>query len=67
MEVNARNGIGPAGRYYTEVLEAGIPVPGKSVEFEATDIVRGENGKVAELWGATDNLHLMRRITADSP
>ncbi|MHA7223133.1 ester cyclase [Arthrobacter sp. RHLT1-20] len=49
---------GAGGRY---------PSTGKSVEFEATDIVRGENGKVAELWGATDTLHLMRRITADSP
>ncbi|WP_232084109.1 ester cyclase [Arthrobacter sp. SO5] len=30
---------------------AGIPASGKSVEFDCTDIIRVEDGKVAERWG----------------
>jgi predicted ester cyclase len=37
---------------------------GKSVEFDGTDIIRIENGKVAEHWGTTDNLRLMQQIGA---
>ena len=43
---------------------AGIPATGKSVEFDCTDIIRVEDGKVAEHWGTTDNLALMRQIGA---
>ncbi|KRE78247.1 ester cyclase [Arthrobacter sp. Soil763] len=43
---------------------AGIPATGKSVEFDATDILRVEDGKAAEHWGTTDNLTLMRQIGA---
>jgi steroid delta-isomerase-like uncharacterized protein len=42
----------------------GIPASGKSVEFDCTDIIRVEGGKVAEHWGTTDNLSLMRQIGA---
>jgi predicted ester cyclase len=43
---------------------AGIPATGKSVEFDCTDIIRVEQGKVAEHWGTTDNLSLMQQIGA---
>jgi len=43
---------------------AGIPATGKSVEFDCTDIIRVEDGKVAEHWGTTDNLSLMQQIGA---
>jgi steroid delta-isomerase-like uncharacterized protein len=43
---------------------AGMPATGKSVEFDCTDIIRVEGGKVAEHWGTTDNLSLMRQIGA---
>jgi steroid delta-isomerase-like uncharacterized protein len=43
---------------------AGIPATGKTVEFGGTDIIRVEDGKVAEHWGTTDNLRLMQQIGA---
>ena len=43
---------------------AGIPATGKSVEFDCTDIIRVEDGKVAEQWGTTDNMSIMRQIGA---
>ena len=43
---------------------AGIPATGKSVEFDCTDIIRVEDGKVAEHWGTTDNMSIMRQIGA---
>jgi predicted ester cyclase len=43
---------------------AGVPATGKRVEFDCTDIFRVEDGKVAEHWGTTDNLSLMRQIGA---
>lgn len=43
---------------------AGVAGTGKSVEFGGTDIIRVEDGKVAEHWGTTDNLRLMQQIGA---
>ncbi|MGO4586972.1 ester cyclase [Arthrobacter sp. 2RAF6] len=43
---------------------AGVPASGKSVEFGGTDIIRVEDGKVAEHWGSTDTLSLMQQIGA---
>lgn len=43
---------------------AGVAPTGKSVEFDGTDIIRVEDGKVAEHWGTTDNLRLMQQIGA---
>lgn len=43
---------------------AGVPASGKSVEFSGIDIVRVEDGKVAEHWGSTDTLGLMQQIGA---
>ncbi|MBT2596162.1 ester cyclase [Arthrobacter sp. ISL-72] len=43
---------------------AGMPATGKSVEFGTTDIIRVEDGKVAEHWGTTDNLALMQQLGA---
>lgn len=43
---------------------AGIPASGKAVEFAGTDIIRVEDGKVAEHWGSTDTLSLMQQIGA---
>ena len=42
----------------------GIPPTGKHVEFDSTDIIRVEDGKVAEHWGTTDNMGLMQQIGA---
>ncbi|RAX43986.1 ester cyclase [Arthrobacter sp. AQ5-06] len=43
---------------------AGMAATGKNVEFGTTDIIRVEDGKVAEHWGTTDNLGLMQQIGA---
>ena len=43
---------------------AGIPPTGKTVEFDSTDIIRVEGGKIAEHWGTTDNMGIMRQIGA---
>lgn len=43
---------------------AGVPASGNSVEFDSTDIIRVEDGKVAEHWGTTNNLSLMQQIGA---
>lgn len=43
---------------------AGVAPSGNSVEFGGTDIIRVEDGKVAEHWGTTDNLRLMQQIGA---
>ena len=42
----------------------GIPPTGKRVEVGGTDIVRIENGQVAEHWGYNDDLGLMRQLGA---
>jgi predicted ester cyclase len=42
----------------------GVPASGKTVEFESIDIIRLEDGKVAEHWGVTDTLALMQQIGA---
>ncbi len=49
-----------AGTHNGEI--SGIKPTGRSVEFDATDIVRVENGQVAEHWGTTDHLRLMRQL-----
>ncbi|BAS13709.1 conserved hypothetical protein [Arthrobacter sp. Hiyo8] len=43
---------------------AGVPASGNTVEFGGTDIIRVEDGKVAEHWGSTDTLSLMQQIGA---
>lgn len=45
---------------------AGVQPTGKHVEFDCTDIIRVEDGKVAEHWGTTDNMSIMRQIGAMS-
>ena len=42
----------------------GIPASGSAVEFESIDIIRLNDGKVAEHWGVTDVLTLMQQIGA---
>ena len=42
----------------------GVPARGSRVELTMIDIVRVEDGRVAEHWGATDNLSLMQQIGA---
>jgi steroid delta-isomerase-like uncharacterized protein len=42
----------------------GVPPSNKSVEFEGIDIIRVEDGKVAEHWGVTDTMSLMQQIGA---
>jgi predicted ester cyclase len=42
----------------------GIPPTGKSVKFSSADIIRIQDGKVAEHWGSSDTLSLMQQIGA---
>jgi predicted ester cyclase len=42
----------------------GIAATGKTVEFGGTDIVRVQDGKIAEHWGSTDTMSLMQQIGA---
>ena len=42
----------------------GIAATGKTVEFGGTDIIRIQDGKIAEHWGTTDTLSLMQQIGA---
>lgn len=43
---------------------AGIAPTGRSVEFSGIDIIRVQDGRVAEHWGVTDTLTLMQQIGA---
>jgi steroid delta-isomerase-like uncharacterized protein len=40
----------------------GIAPTGRSVTFEATDILRVENGRIAEHWGRTDDLGVLQQL-----
>jgi steroid delta-isomerase-like uncharacterized protein len=40
----------------------GIPATGKSVRVQAIDMVRFENGKMMEHWGATDTAGMMEQL-----
>lgn len=51
-----------AGTHEGELM--GVSATGKSVEFESIDIIRVEDGKVAEHWGVTDTLSLMQQLGA---
>jgi predicted ester cyclase len=42
----------------------GVAATGKAVEFESIDIIRVEDGKVAEHWGVTDVMSLMQQLGA---
>ncbi|MDX1664068.1 MAG: ester cyclase [Candidatus Promineifilaceae bacterium] len=45
----------------------GIAPTGKEVTITGTDIVRIENGKIAEMWHVEENLGLMRQLGAAPP
>ncbi|MBT2535368.1 ester cyclase [Arthrobacter sp. ISL-69] len=60
-DLEAAHGV-LSGTHKGEFL--GIPASGKSVEFSSVDIIRIEDGKVAEHWGASDTLSLMQQIGA---
>jgi steroid delta-isomerase-like uncharacterized protein len=42
----------------------GVPASNKSFEIDSVDIIRVEDGKVAEHWGVTDTMSLMQQIGA---
>jgi steroid delta-isomerase-like uncharacterized protein len=42
----------------------GVAATGKTVEFGGIDIIRVEDGKVAEHWGVTDTMRLMQQVGA---
>ncbi|MDQ0822503.1 steroid delta-isomerase-like uncharacterized protein [Arthrobacter sp. V4I6] len=42
----------------------GVAPTGRSVEFSGIDIIRVDDGKVVEHWGATDTFTLMQQIGA---
>ena len=45
----------------------GIPPTGKTVTFNALDIVRLDGGKVVEHWGLTDNLSMLQQLGVIPP
>jgi predicted ester cyclase len=49
-----------AGTHKGEFM--GIAPTDKTVEFESIDIIRVEDGKVAEHWGVTDTMSLMQQL-----
>jgi predicted ester cyclase len=42
----------------------GVAATGKTVEFGSIDMIRVEDGKVAEHWGVTDAMSLMQQVGA---
>ena len=42
----------------------GVPATGKPIDFYGVSVVRIEDGKVAEIWGASDGLGLMQQLGA---
>jgi predicted ester cyclase len=42
----------------------GVAATDKTVEIESVDIIRVEDGKVAEHWGVTDTMGLMQQLGA---
>ena len=42
----------------------GVPASNKAIEVETLDIIRVEDGRVAEHWGVTDTMGLMQQIGA---
>ena len=42
----------------------GVPATDKTVEVNAIDIIRVEDGKCAEHWGVTDNMAMMMQLGA---
>ena len=42
----------------------GVAATGKTVEINSIDIIRVEDGKVAEHWGITDTMGLMQQLGA---
>ena len=42
----------------------GVPATGNQVEIETVDIIRIQDGKVAEHWGLTDAMGIMEQIGA---
>ncbi|CAI3793707.1 ester cyclase [Pseudarthrobacter sp. MM222] len=51
-----------AGTHQGELM--GVAATGRSVKFSGIDIIRIEDGKVVEHWGATDIMALMQQIGA---
>jgi steroid delta-isomerase-like uncharacterized protein len=51
-----------AGTHKGEFM--GVTPTDKAVEFESIDIIRLEDGKVAEHWGVTDVMSLMQQLGA---
>jgi steroid delta-isomerase-like uncharacterized protein len=50
------------GRHSGELM--GVPATGKPIDFQGVSVVRIEDGKVAEIWGASDGLGLMQQLGA---
>ena len=42
----------------------GVAATGRTVEFESIDIIRVEDGKVAEHWGIADSMGIMQQLGA---
>jgi steroid delta-isomerase-like uncharacterized protein len=50
------------GTHQGEIL--GLAATGRTVEFDATDIIRVQDGKIAEHWGTTDTMSLLQQLGA---
>jgi len=42
----------------------GVPATGRPIDFRGVSVVRIEDDKVAEIWGASDGLSLMQQLGA---
>ena len=41
----------------------GVPATGREISFEALEIFRMENGKIAESWGCWPDMQILERLT----
>ena len=55
-------GVILTGTHQGELM--GVGATGTTVEFESIDIIRVEDGKVAEHWGVADTMSLMQQLGA---
>jgi steroid delta-isomerase-like uncharacterized protein len=43
---------------------AGLPPSGKQIDYDGLNFIKVRDGKIVEVWGASDQLRLMRQIGA---
>lgn len=51
-----------AGTHQGDLI--GVAATGRTVQFGGTDIIRVQDGRIAEHWGSTDTMSLMQQLGA---